>query len=317
MTGLHGSRARPAPVLSLGLQRRAAAASFLLLCQAQRKLGRLACSAHTMPGPHLPHTSGAAVGRHICCLSLHCQGALVVTAAAAAVSGLVPRLRDFKSPTVPVLCPQKERLKDLFLAMELAPLRPAFGQTAAALLWAYCKCLHWCLAGISLQASRKGVVGLSPGFGWTTLQRDKVGLLTLEAQNPWGHLSHVLELLPYPLSSPPLPPPSPCPLPRAQPLLSPVPGAWVLCPLCQDPRSPRHWGRGQSTAAEARAPYSSQLPLGMPVTLGQTNTLNACVSVRCAGSHHRQWLLPDVLTCPFIAAAVSPSMAPQQLLMCP
>lgn len=65
-------------------------ASFLLLCQAQRKLGRLACSVHTMPEPHLPHTSGAAVGGHICCLSLHCQGALVVTAAAAVVSGLVP-----------------------------------------------------------------------------------------------------------------------------------------------------------------------------------------------------------------------------------
>lgn len=158
VTGLHGSRARPAPVLFLGLQSRGGqqAASFLRLCQAQRKLGRLACSAHTVPGPHLPHTSGAAVGRHICCLSLHCQGALVVAAAAAAVSGLVPRLRDFKSSTVPVLCPQKERLKDLFLAMELAPLRPAFGQTAAALLWAYCKCLHWCLAGISLQASGKG-----------------------------------------------------------------------------------------------------------------------------------------------------------------
>lgn len=49
---------------------------------------------------------------------------------ATAISGLVPRLRDFKSPTLPVLCPQKERLKDLFLAMELAPLRPACGQTA-------------------------------------------------------------------------------------------------------------------------------------------------------------------------------------------
>lgn len=235
VTGLHGSRARPAPVLFLGLQSRGGQrpASFLLLCQVQRKLGRLACSAHTVPGPHLPHTSGAAVGRHICRLFLHCQGAsVVVAAAAAAVSGLVPRLRDFKSPTVPVLCPQKERLKDLFLAMELAPLRPAFGQTAAALLWAYCKCLHWCLVGISLQASRKGVVGLFPRFGWTTLRRDKGGLLTLEAQNPWGHLSQVSELLPYPLSSSPPPPPSPCPLPS-------VPGPQISKTLGQGPEHSR------------------------------------------------------------------------------
>lgn len=40
---------------------------------------------------------------------------------------------------------------------------------------------------------------------------------------------------------------------RAQCLL-PVPGAWVLCPLCQGSSSARHWGSGQSRITEARTP---------------------------------------------------------------
>lgn len=108
-------------------------------------------------------------------------------------------------------------------------------------------------------------------------------------------------------------------LSSAQSPASSFTSSWSLGPLpsVPGPQISKTWGRGQSTAAEARAPYSSQLPLGMLMTLGHTNTHNACVSVRRAGSYHRQWLLSDVLTCPFIAASVSPSMAPQQLLMWP
>lgn len=41
---------------------------------------------------------------------------------------------------------------------------PTFGKALMALLWAQGKCLHCCLAGVSLLASRKGVCP-SPGFG--------------------------------------------------------------------------------------------------------------------------------------------------------
>lgn len=160
------------------------------------------------------------------------------------------------------------------------------------------------------------VVGLSPGFGWTTLQRDKGGLLTLEAQNPWGHLSQVSELLPYPLLSTTA---SSLTLSSAQSPAFSFTSSWSLGPLPSVPgpqisktlgQGPEHSRRGQGSLLQ---PVAS----GDASDFGSHKHSHACVSVRRAGSHHRRRFLPDVLTCPFIAAAVSLSMALQQLLMWP
>lgn len=159
----HGTR--PAPALFLGPQRRAAAAPFCFCAGPQRTLGRLACSAHAVCGPYLPHIPGAATGTHLLCPRIVKEPWRRRQQQQPQPGAKTETLKASHSLSC-VLCSQRERLKDLFFFFFLTwnwHLSACFGQAAAALLWAYCKCLHWYLAGVSLQASRKGV-GLSPGF---------------------------------------------------------------------------------------------------------------------------------------------------------
>lgn len=167
MIGLHDSRNQTCPSVVPGPTEEGSSSPFLLLCRATentRQAGLLSSRcAWAIPSSH-PWSSYW----HTSALSPHCQGALAAAAAAAAAAASTwcqgqLTLKASHSLSC-VLCSQRERLKDLFFFLTWNwHLSACFGQAAAALLWAYCKCLHWYLAGVSLQASRKGV-GLSPGF---------------------------------------------------------------------------------------------------------------------------------------------------------
>lgn len=98
-------------------------ASFCLSARPQRKLWEAACSSHTMSGPCLPHTSGAAAGGHIC----HCLRIVKVPWCRQQQPRPVPRPRDSEASQslFCVLHSLRERLKAWYF-------QPAFGKAPMA-----------------------------------------------------------------------------------------------------------------------------------------------------------------------------------------
>lgn len=167
------------------------------------------------------------------------------------------------------------------------------------------------MAGISLHASSKGVHP-SPGLE-SSLKRQNGSTGSLGAPLPSVGVTST----------------SPLPSPTASSLILLSP-QWPLSRPCNVKLlPPSSWSEPSfvfyqflelgSSALHARAPalhdtgavapYWGHLDSGDWVT----ETL-ACHRIR-AGSYHKQWLLSEVLTCPFMSDVLCPSVALQQLPM--
>lgn len=145
----------------------------------------------------------------------------------------------------------------------------------------------------------------------------------MEAQGPWGHLSQVWESPPCLLSHRLIS--HFCPLSPQQPLSRPCnvklfpsscssEPSFVFYEFLELGSSALH---ARASALQDTRAVLPTLATWIPVTLGHRNTHPCMSQDEVLDYDHRQWLLPNVLTCPFITAVLCPSVALWQLPMWP